>query len=300
MGEMVGNKGAAVSAAPFENPLVPNRKLKRMYEGIVESRMLEDLLRKRHGKAKRPNTRGQEACRISALIDLDPEDLTSDAPASIETAFLRGVTLTNIVKYADATTSGKKKDIAATKLNQPGILPAVDATADRFQLALGAALAIKRLKLPRVVVLFVTGSEVKPSVWKTALRFAAQEELAMLFVALPEPSGGSATQLKPFALSARSTTLGVPGIPVEASDAVALYRVAQESLGRARAGGGPALMECLHFAVGKKKIDPDPIAMMAQTLLNRKVCDEPWLAAVAASFEARLQKLKPIPHGAIV
>ncbi len=37
---------------------------------------------------------------------------------------------------------------------------------------------------------------------------------------------------------------GFPAIPVDARDAIAVYRVAQEAIARARKGGGPTLIEC--------------------------------------------------------
>jgi TPP-dependent pyruvate/acetoin dehydrogenase alpha subunit len=298
MGEMVGSKRDVGSDMPYESPLVPNRKMKRMYEGIVELRMLEDMLRKRHKKAKRPSGRGQEACRVSALIDLTPDDLTSDTSIGLETAFLRGVPLQALVAHADSLAPGKKSDkkkATATKLHLSGLLPSRDDTTDRFNLALGAASAIKRLKLPHVVVIFATRREIKLGEWQRNLQFAAKEELPVLFVALPEPgehpSGKSASSTKLFELSARATTAGLPGIPVDASDAVALYRVAQESIGRARAGGGPALMECLHIEGGKKKDESDPVVMMGQSLLKRKICEKQWLADVSNAFKALLNAL---------
>jgi TPP-dependent pyruvate/acetoin dehydrogenase alpha subunit len=303
MGQSSGSKDGAVVAAPHESPLVPNRKMKRMYEGIVEARLLEDLLQKRARKAKLPETSGQEACRISALIDLEPEDLTSDIAGSIHTAFLRGASLEQIVQHADALASGKKKDIAAAKLDLPGLLPAGDDTTERIQQALGAAFALKQLKLPKMIVLFAFERDLKHAAWQKVFRFAAQEVLPIFFVILPEPiAKHSGKSHESFKLCALATGTGVPGIPVDASDAVALYRVAQESIGRGRIGGGPALMACLHFPAADdkkshkhaKKAANDPLPMMGQTLLNRQICDQPWLDRVATAFQSRLQKLSKI------
>jgi TPP-dependent pyruvate/acetoin dehydrogenase alpha subunit len=74
---------------------------------------------------------------------------------------------------------------------------------------------------------------------------------------------------------------GVPGIPVDAADAVALYRVAQESLGRTRAGDGPVLIECLEYRTeGKGKRAPvDPLVSMKEFLSTRQVGTEAWLKA---------------------
>jgi TPP-dependent pyruvate/acetoin dehydrogenase alpha subunit len=285
MGEMTGSLAG-------ESPLVPNRTMQRMYKGMVESRLLVDLLHTQHGKSKRPDTRGQEACRASALVDLAPEDFISDHAGALTTAFLRGADLQILLAAVE-----KKSDKKLAPLDLPSLLPAGKDTAERIRLALGVALGIRRLSLPHVVVVFTESSEIKPSLLREHLRFASQESLPVLFVVLPPSKQAKAA--KPFVLSARSTRIGVPGIPVDASDAIALYRVAQESIGRARAGGGPALMECIPFiqeeeqaSTGKKKHTPaDPIRAMGQMLLRRKVCDESWLNEVAPAFQAQLDAL---------
>ena len=287
MGEMAGS-------AAGESPLVPNRTMQRMYEGMVESRMLVDLLRSRSGKPRVQNVRGQEACRASALIDLTPDDFVSDSSGILATAFLRGADLQVLLTSTD-TASGKKKKLPAFH-DVPGLLPAVKDTTARLQLALGVALAARRLKPSTVVVIFVGAAELKPSLLREHLRFSAQETLPILFVVLPASKPSKAPE--PFVVSAKATADGVPGIPVDASDAIALYRVAQESLGRSRAGGGPALMECIPFIAAPsapgypgRPTPTDPIEAMGAMLLRRKVCSEDWLHEVAPAFQARLDAL---------
>ena len=242
--------------APPESPLVPNKTLKRMYIAMVEARLLD----------RDKDLRGQEACRVSALLDLGPEDLSSDLTAS--SAYLRGWELSR---------QGGKVP--------PCVLPPVER--GRLQLALGAAFALKNAAPGKVAVVLAGRHEAKPSLWTSVFSFAAEWELPVIFVVPPE--GGTAK----FDLSARATALGVPGIPVDAGDAIALYRVAQESIGRARAGGGPALMEGIAFIPpgSKAKQPPDPITALGRTLVARSLCDQAWLDHVAASFRARLKTL---------
>lgn len=296
MGEMAGRKQAAGDTTPQESPLVPNKTMQRMYEGIVESRMLEELLHQRHKKAKRLSTRGQEACRIAALVDLDAEDLVSDLPSNLTTAFLLGAELRTIVDHAAARASDEKKAVIATAPHTTNLLPEVSDSVDRLNLSLGAALALKRLRPSKVVIVFTEIEELKTSAWKKILHLAAREVLPILFVVLPDPDAKKASKGEKkaaFDLSNRATAAGVPGIPVDASDTVALYRVAQESIGRARAGGGPALMECTQFLIqGKKKVAiPDPALTMGQTLLSRKICSGSELIETVSQFQERLTAL---------
>lgn len=285
MSEMTGTQTG-------ESPLVPNRTMQRMYQGMVESRMLADLQQTKRGKAKTPSTYGQEACRAAALVDLTPNDFSSDHSGLAASALLRGVELQTLVT-ASASHHGKKKNRKGPDYNLPGLLPDTADIDVRLHLALGAALAAKRLKTSSIVVVFAGLTEAKPSLWRDVLQFAAQEQLSMLFVALPSVAKKKTKAFDPFELSSKSTALGVPGIPVDASDAIALYRVAQESIGRARAGGGSALMECMRINAAGLLKGPliDPVPAMGAMLLKRGVCDERWLTSIAPAFQARLDSL---------
>ena len=293
MAEIVGRKDSSGGSVPPESPLVRNITMQQMYTGMVESRILEDLARSKRRKAKGPDVHGQEASRLSALVDLEPEDLTSDVPGSVTTAFVRGVELQDVLEHIDAISSGKKKAHKATELHLAGLLPSTDDTGDRLHMALGAALALKRNRLPKIVVAFAPGNALKTQAWREVFRFASRHELPILFVALPETNGKAPKEKKAATLCERAISEGVPGIPVDASDAVALYRVAQESIGRARMGAGPTLMECVTYRLeGQKKNDLlDPIVLLGQTLQRRQICNEEWLARVTTSFQARIDML---------
>ena len=91
-------------------------------------------------------------------------------------------------------------------------------------------------------------------------------------------------------LSAKTARWGVPGIPVDAGDAVALYRVAQESLGRTRGGDGPVLIECVAHRTGGSGVDGagDPLVQMKEFLLGRKVCTKAWLESAGARLRRRI------------
>ena len=87
---------------------------------------------------------------------------------------------------------------------------------------------------------------------------------------------------------------GVPGIAVDADDAVAIYRVAQESIGRARAGGGAALMECVPFAIegaaAKRTAANDAVAGLERYLVQRGVATKAWMDREAKAFARRVAR----------
>lgn len=60
-----------------------------------------------------------------------------------------------------------------------------------------------------------------------------------------------------------------PRIAVDGNDVVAMFRVAQEAVRRARAGHGPSLIQCVMQAAGDKK--NDPLVFMERYLKRRKM-----------------------------
>lgn len=266
-------------APPWENPLIPSIKLRELYAAMVELRLLEDHLAKpRRGRkpSVRPaSTHGEEGCRASTVLSLKPGDLTSEPAPGLATPFLRGA------KLAGLLTSGPAK---------PDLPPAADPTT-RLHLAIGAALTLASRKNGPLVLAYVYASELGLREWKPILRLASDHAAPVLIVVLP----GLATRKNSQPdgqLSLTATACGVPGIPVDSADPVALYRVAQEATLRIRSGGGPVLMECIPFRIPGKPVPPsDPILTMQQFLLPRGVATQDWFQSVAARFAARINNI---------
>ena len=167
-------------------------------------------------------------------------------------------------------------------------LPWIKDIGDRLRIAMGAALAFKTLKRSNIVVAYVIGREATGGVWRRALTLAAKLDLPMIFVVLPEKDGKSKN------VSRKARLCGVPGIPVDASDGVAIYRVAQESIGRTRGGDGPVVIECVTYRLRGKGRDSalDPIAQMKEFLFARKVSDRAWMDRVEETFRKRIATQK--------
>src|SRR6185437_900121 len=67
---------------------------------------------------------------------------------------------------------------------------------------------------------------------------------------------------------------GIPVIRVDASDTVALYRVAYESITRAREGGGPTILECAAWPADPEPADP--LQKLEQYLTAKKLFRPHW------------------------
>jgi TPP-dependent pyruvate/acetoin dehydrogenase alpha subunit len=272
-------------AEQYENPLVPNKKLLQMYSVMADAKALDEHIAglQKNVKARRrlASTRGEEACRVSTTLELLPGDLVSDSQPGVVMDLIAGAQsktqinslLTRVSAFHEGKTDG-------TKLVREGalarVLPWVNDAGNRVRMAMGAALSFKTLKRGSVVVAYVGHSELSKREWREIIEAAAQLELPMIFVVLP-PKRKEKDGLNQ--LSAKVRGWGLPGMPVDANDAVALYRVTQESLGRIRGGGGPVLIECKGYRVEGVRDDSaeDPLVQMQNFLLGRKICTRAWL-----------------------
>jgi TPP-dependent pyruvate/acetoin dehydrogenase alpha subunit len=292
---------AESTGAAWENPLIPNARLKQIYLAMVQVRTLARAL---PASSNSKSTAGLEACLTSSAIDLSPDDLVSDALTGGALDFLRGATLAKVLKPAKAA---KKRGVTAN-CGSAAQLPRPSGSVERIWSALGAAAALKAEtartsaearaagSIPKqagVVVIYALPNEVPTAFWRKALTFAREQELPVLFVVLPERTkGGKPLSPKLARVSALALGCGLPGIPVDADDAVAIYRVAQESIGHARIGGGTALMECVPFVVastpGKRAPVADPIAGLEHYILHRRVATRAWMDREAKAFARRI------------
>jgi TPP-dependent pyruvate/acetoin dehydrogenase alpha subunit len=286
--------GTVVTAPTFENPLVPNAVLRQMYQKMVETRLLGEFAVQRGRKAKRglavESIHGQEACRVSVAQGLGDGDMVLDSHPGGPMAHLLGAQLQEVLQGFGTGARGAKgrKTSASTQSSATGLLPFVEEAEERLFAGLGAALLLKRWKRTDGVVIYVEHREATDGVWRRALKLAAAQDLPVIFVVLPKTKDGKTKGGAE--VSGIAQRCGVPGIAVDASDVVALYRVTQESMGRIRGGGGPVLIEGVPYRVqGRPKpAGADPVAQMRGSLLERQVATEGWMAGIGREFRSQL------------
>jgi TPP-dependent pyruvate/acetoin dehydrogenase alpha subunit len=287
----------------YENPLVPNAKLRQMYVVMAEARVLDEYVARLGKRARGKNgrrrmdsrldsrlhsIRGQEACRVSTAMDLGLGDLVSDSQVGVVMDLIEGAKVSSLLKRVAELGSGKDSKRVKLGGTSGRLLPWISDVGERLRMAMGAALSFKALGRPNVVVAYVRHGEVGKGAWRTVLELAASLELPMIFVLLPAGRGEKKDGVAN--LSAKTARWGVPGIPVDAGDAVALYRVAQESLGRTRGGDGPVLIECMAYPAegGRNDAPGDPLVQMERFLLGRKVCSKAWLERAGDAMRRRI------------
>jgi 2-oxoisovalerate dehydrogenase E1 component len=113
--------------------------------------------------------------------------------------------------------------------------------------AAGAGYSFKLLGLDRVGVAFFGDGASNNGAFHEGLNMAGIWDLPALFIC---ENNMYATEV-PFSYATRNTNVadraagyGIPGVIVDGNDVLAVYEVAGAAIRRARAGGGPTLIEC--------------------------------------------------------
>ena len=143
--------------------------------------------------------------------------------------------------------------------------PASGAASD-LTTATGEALRHKLEKRGSVAVVFTGIAE--PEVMRTVFTTAAQLSLPVLYVL----EGGT---------PAPEVCANIPVMRVDAADTVAAYRVACESVLRAREGGGPTIIECAPWPGDQ---EADPLAKLENFLAAKKLFRRDWKRRLEKKF----------------
>jgi TPP-dependent pyruvate/acetoin dehydrogenase alpha subunit len=279
---------STASATSNEFAVLKAGNLRRLYEAMLKSRMMEEAI-----GALKAESDGQqlEAAEAGAIAHLEADDAV--APWGRDPVFqcLRGVSLETIFARTESTKNTKPAKKAKTKKSAkngktsaktPAPLNVIACGAngaDRLSMATGVALACQADKKSKKVV--VAFSSTLSGVQQEALGFAAKNKLPIVFV-LPNtpPSGDKARDYE------------IPSIIVDGKDAVAVYRVSQEAVRRAREGHGPALIYCAGLRATQVASE-DPLAHMENYLRQKKLWSDAWKRKIADDFRQELKQFRP-------
>ena len=246
-----------------EKPVIAAEKLKQLYALMLKLRLFAE--RSKNKAAKPQPLYCLEACQAGCVVDLRQEDCIVVLPDQ-HIGF--------VVAGRSATTS--RFSVLA------------NAGRDRIAIATGIAFANRLQTKDNVVVVFTTTAEIANA--GGAIKFADAESLPIIYLILP-PSG-----LGRAARNLFRTVKHAPVIPVDQSDAVAIYRVAYEAIDKARRGAGPTLIECMRFklsATKKPQEDPhcsDPIIYMESYLRKRNLWQDDFRSGIEQEFSPVLDR----------
>ena len=157
--------------------------------------------------------------------------------------------MAELMGRADGYSKGKggSMHIAAVDM---GMLGATGIVGSAMPIAVGAGLTAKTLGKPFVTVCFHGDGATNQGVWHESINLAATWDLPVIFLC---ENNQWAISL-PYEQAARNPTVsdrargyGIPGVTVDGFNPFAVYRAVAEAAERARAGGGPTLIEARFY-----------------------------------------------------
>lgn len=273
--ETVSRVGSVANAAGNNEVPPPSRSetLRRLYVSLLRSRRVQENVRNASGLAGSgfELRLGHEAVVAGATAELTAADSIVACANNFAAQIARGAPLNRLLAA-----------VADGALKSWGFAPVMPE--DPFHAGVGIALAHKLEQKRNVVVAFCAQPNPTVVEQREALKFAASHRLPIVFVIESEPeraTDGHAPYLKAVSFTVRHTD--IPGIVVDGSDVVAVWRVAHEAVHRARYGSGPTFIDC--------RTDPahDPLAHMERYLRKRDEWDDAWRGQVELDIKREIE-----------
>ncbi|HEY4773993.1 MAG TPA: thiamine pyrophosphate-dependent dehydrogenase E1 component subunit alpha [Xanthobacteraceae bacterium] len=283
----------------------------RMYRMQVEIREAEqrayDLFLQNLVKGTSHLSIGQEAVAVGFAAAMQPGDLTFCTYRGHAHTLARGVPIAKVLgelmQRDNGLMRGKGGSMHLTSVEH-GVMGSYAIVGAHLPIACGAALRAQYREAKDVSVCFFGDGTTNIGAFHEALNFAAVWKLPVVFVCennlYMEYTAINEVTAVEHPAADRAAAYGLDRIVIDGNDADVVYRTANAAYSRARAGEGPALIECITYRhSGHSRADPatyrpkgeleewkkrDPIKMYRDRLLQFGV---PEATILAIEVDAR-------------
>jgi TPP-dependent pyruvate/acetoin dehydrogenase alpha subunit len=273
------------SASPMNT-----ERLRRLYSTMLKCRLVAERCGALFGADTAAAT-GHEAAEVGACIHLREDDLVSPTASLINGNITKGATVADLFALLKPSPQS-----AIENKDKAGSLSSLHLShTAQIQASTIVALSHKLSRKPIVNMTIINMTTIsgkaqtsdvgkgasagyeENAFWESSVHFAGARKLGIVYLICTAADSNHD-------LRGRALNFHVPGITVDGNDVVAVYRVAEESVRRAREGHGPTLIDC--------KIDPtrDPLAFMEDYLKKRDMWSEKWHAKVLQEIKKELAK----------
>jgi TPP-dependent pyruvate/acetoin dehydrogenase alpha subunit len=288
----------------------------RIYRMMVEIRYFlkraNDLFLQNLVKGTMHLGTGQEAVAVGFGAQLNQDDYSYCTYRGHHHTLARGASMAavlgELMGRQCGLMKGKGGSMHLTSVEH-GMMGSYAIVGAHLPIAAGAAWSAQYRGTQQVAVAFFGDGATNIGAFHEALNLAVVMKLPVIFVCennlyMEYTPISSVTAVKHPAAD-RAAGYGLERIVIDGNDADVVYRTAGEAIARARAGGGPSLIECLTYRHGgHSRADPakyrppgelqewlqrDPIVQYRKRLLDLGVA-EPALAAIDAESLAKVDQ----------
>lgn len=269
---------AEVQAKAVAAAVLDEQKLQHLYSSMLKCQMLCRIAQE--SSAPQPVVAGREAVLAGALAHSRRDDYVASAQNAVLTNLLRGDEPALVLAQLFSHHGGENEQPQPTS-GQLALIKAMGAARDLQ----GSA---------RVALAFCGADPAALSFQKEALALAAKHKAPVVCLIETTISAIDA-EIQPGKKRKRPEP-EFPAIVVDGSDVVAIFRVMQEAVRRARHGQGPSLIECVMPGEGAA----DPLGFMEQYLRRKNLWSDEWHRRIADEFAAQLDRALPLVPGPAV
>src|SRR3954451_14498302 len=198
-----------------------------------------------------------EAIQAGATFPLDDEDWIFPSYRESAIGLVRGMPAETILQWWRGHPSGwwNPADWNLASISVP--------IASHIPHAAGLAWGKKLRGEDAVAMAFFGDGATSEGAFHEGVNFAAVMNAPAVFVcnnnqwAISTPLEA---QTRAETLAHKAAGYGIPGVRVDGLDVLAVYEAAREAVDRARSGGGPTLIECVHYRAAPHATADDPRA----------------------------------------
>jgi len=285
-----------------------------LYRFMTLTRLVEDRLTNlyRQGKVVGGlySSRGQEATAVGSAYALAPQDFLAPLIRDLGALLVRGVrpreVFTQYMARGTSPTGGKDCNLHFGDLAR-GLISPISMLGALVPVMAGVGLAAKLQRRDYVALTYIGDGGTSTGDFHEGMNLAAVLQVPLVVIA--EHNGyaystPTANQMRIKDLAQRAGAYGVPASIVDGNDVFAVYEATQKAVARARAGGGPSLIEAKTFRMkGHAEHDDagyvppevkaywqarDPLARCERHLLIQGLATREELESVAAGLDREL------------
>ena len=240
-------------AAANDRPL-PDDELRRMLATMKLARYVDERLEALYRQGRLPGAiysgRGQEGTHVGAVSALRPDDSLFPTHRDLTAQLAKGLDLNRVLAQfwgrIDGYLRGRDGNSHIGDWAGNRTYAVMSHLPIAYPVAVGAAWAYQRAGDGRVAMAICGDGATSNGRWHEAINWSSVERLPVVWVVNNNQFAYSTPNEKEFAvptIAERGAAYGIPGVRVDGSDVLEVYRAAREAVDRARGGGGPSLIE---------------------------------------------------------
>lgn len=255
--------------------------------------------------------RGHEAISVGAAYALEPDDMIAPMHRDLGAYLMRGLTprrvFSSLLGRETSVNRGRDANLHGIGDLDHNLIGFISHLAHSIPVSVGVAMSFTYRREPRVALTFTGDGASSTGAFHEGLNLAAVQQAPFVLIIENNQYAYSTPldqQMAIGRLADRAAAYGMPGVVVDGNDVEAVYAVTKEAVDRARAGGGPTLIEAktmrmLGHAIhdGAEYVPPellaewakrDPIDLYTKKLLDEGVVDQVELDEIGQRCEVEV------------